>query len=177
VEARLFCFGLGSTAPVAITPQSGRIAFVTTQPLTVDFGGLTTADNLCSSEAALARLPGTYLAALATTTAAWSSRFDLSGANWVRLDGVPLAASTLALAQGTLDVPLNVASSGAYIGGAPVLSGSMAPTQLGATGFTCGDWTNALGAALYGVADTATDVFYSVGGTTSCNAPIYCFQR
>jgi hypothetical protein len=53
--------------------------------------GITSADALCAAEAKRAHLSGRFLALLGTSTAAASSRFDLSGAPWQRVDGALLA--------------------------------------------------------------------------------------
>jgi hypothetical protein len=66
--------------------------------------GLTAVDHLCTTEAAAARLTGSFSALVATGTASAISRFDPSGANWVRRDGVALAGTVGDFAAGKLFV-------------------------------------------------------------------------
>jgi hypothetical protein len=102
---------------VVAQPVAGRQAFVTVQTFAVDASGPAKADQLCATEAATAGLSGTFKALLAMTSQSAISRvpFSLTGPNWVRLDGVPLAALPLALAAGQIDAPLNVSSARSYL--------------------------------------------------------------
>ena len=73
-EHHLLCVETGRVVTVATRADTGKRAFVTLngwQP----GGGRTSADAHCASEAALAAFPGTFLAAVATTTESIKSRF------------------------------------------------------------------------------------------------------
>jgi hypothetical protein len=140
------CFGTDFTNPVSVSPASGRHAFIPSVTW-VPSGGIAGADALCQSTAQTAGLanPANFKAALATTTTSIASRFNLSGANWVRVDGVPLAASTTDFMAGNLIAPPYTdehgqpSKYGAYLGAANG-TGAVAAS----TGDTCNDWsTNA----------------------------------
>ncbi len=96
---RLYCFGTLLSAPLLINRASGRPAFVT-QAYFTPGGGVADADALCHSEALAAGLPGVYLALLATSTNSAASRFDTTGAPWVRTDGVAVANTAADLFSG-----------------------------------------------------------------------------
>jgi hypothetical protein len=143
LAAPIYCFGTDKTQPLVVVPQAGRRAFLTVGGLAVDASGLAKADALCMSEASAARLSGTFLALLPTSTASAISRFSLAGANWVRLDGIPLAASPQAFAAGQIDAPLNVTSAGSYVGRLFVMTGGTLPSQAQSIAIrTCSDWTS-----------------------------------
>src|SRR5688572_1982047 len=74
MNAHLYCFEIGNSVVVTPLASSGRIAFVTQTAMTVATGRATF-DAECQSDAAAASLPGTYLAAMATTTTTIASRF------------------------------------------------------------------------------------------------------
>ncbi len=127
--AALFCFETGRTATVAPAPApaGARLGFVTrgarTQP------GLAAMDALCTTEATAAALPGTYRAAVATSTASVTSRFTLDDRPWHRPDG------TLVARGAELFTPLtdqrsffNQHADGGYTGARIVSGGQQDPT-------------------------------------------------
>ncbi|HTL35355.1 MAG TPA: hypothetical protein VL326_19635, partial [Kofleriaceae bacterium] len=175
----IYCFGITESQPVSVRPVTGRTAFVTAQNFVPDAGGIGSADALCQSEASAAGLGGTYRALLATTTADAMSRFSLAGANWVRTDGVPLAASTLDFANGLLTAPLNVSASrtyriiNAYTGAMTVKTPAVATDN-------CNDWTSTTGNARIGLPSYIDDQYFYVGymtGTCAAGKPIYCLEE
>lgn len=82
---------IAGDAGVVVAATDANYAFVsTTQVAPGALGGLGGADAICNSDAANARLPGTYVAWLSTSTTNAVDR--LAGARgWVRLDGKPIA--------------------------------------------------------------------------------------
>ena len=183
----LYCFGTDLSAPVTVAAPTGRRAFLSKgnfDPST----GLTGADSLCQSEAASASLPNAshFLALLATSSASAASRFDLSGANWQRPDGVAMASSVSALVSGQILAAVTQHADGSYIElqgtvwtGATSKDLSAAGTQVS----TCDSWTSsaAVDAGPYpsvGVSDQATSEWF-YGGGYNCNAswPVYCFEN
>ncbi len=146
----VYCFGVSNTSLLSITPATGRKAFVTRGHWTPG-GGIASADALCQSEATGAGLSGTFNALLATTSGSAASRFTVSGTPWVRMDGIPLAATAAAaVASGTLiwDVPLNIPADngaqfdnyGVWSGGPAGTGSSNVLTVVGTAASTCNDW-------------------------------------
>ena len=178
---RIYCFGLGKSKPLVIAapPATARHAFLSVELFTAG-GGLAAADQICASEAPLAGLSGTYLALLPTAAASAISRFSLAGGNWVRLDGVALAASPLAFAANTLEAPLNLTSARNYVGGtaANVLTGGSVPTAASSPTADCEDWTGAGDNASYGQADDLGHAF-STNNSPVCGGqlPLYCLEQ
>jgi hypothetical protein len=115
--AQLYCFETDRHTAIAPPPASGRLAFLSMM-LWTPGGGLASADAVCVAEAAVAGLAGSFKAALATPTAGAMARFSATGPRWVRVDGVPLTATTAAMfdpATQTLETSLNVTASGQYV--------------------------------------------------------------
>ncbi len=172
--ARLYCFGVDKSAPLQFTPATGRHVFVSVQEYSVDFTGIGKADALCTSEASVAGLTGTYVALLATTTASAISRLNLAGPAWVRPDGIPIVASPLDIGVKLLTTP-NVTATKAYVVGG-VLTGSMTPTSAATdNNQTCSNWTAPASTAVHGTVER-TDLFFSAG-SGGCSGRVYCFEQ
>jgi hypothetical protein len=136
--AHVVCVELGRSAPLPTVSESGRNVFVS------EYGwqsgaGLASADAYCAAEAAGAGLPGSYLAALATSTGGPMARFDPEGAPWRRVDGVrlaPTAAEFAAQPVGQVYATfVNRVASGEVQSIYGVMIGSVADN--------CADWTSA----------------------------------
>lgn len=179
----IFCFGVDLSAPVTLPKVAGRYAFLTKtawNPAT----GIASADALCNTEARAGALPGNYLAFLATTTMPAASRFDLDGGNWIRPppDGLPIAASPLALSIGTIETTITVASDGTYLIG-DVWTGaahpSGTPNTPGNSQSTCADWSDAGAVGERGIANHVTTEFFESEYNEPCTDahPIYCLQE
>jgi hypothetical protein len=134
---RIYCFGTDFQAPVTVTPQSGRKIF-TLPTWTPNAGGVADADATCQSAASAAGLAGTFLALLATSTASAPSRLSATGENWVRPDGVPLAASASDFLSGDLLTAPNQRANGTYAQ-AYVWTGASTWGNVGTT--NCTNWT------------------------------------
>ncbi|MBL8951542.1 MAG: hypothetical protein JNK82_12245, partial [Myxococcaceae bacterium] len=179
---RLYCFGVSETGAAIISPPppAARIAFVTSSTWTPG-GGLPSADALCTSEAASAGLPGTFLALLTPLNTTASSRFSTAGAPWFRVDGVQLTATPAqAFADAYWSAPLNVTAAGAYVHDV-VWSGAPALTMQGAPGNTCLGWNSASPQSFGGIgAATDSQVANAFGGNSElCAAAhrLYCLQQ
>jgi hypothetical protein len=175
--ARLYCFGVDSSRPLAIARAPGRIAFVSDESYVPS--GLADADSLCQKEATVASLPGTYRALLATMAAAATARFDLTGPPWVRLDGVPWVAAAADLDQGSVLTALNLGPGGMY-GASTVWTGAVFPGIASASAVqNCGDWGSTSQSALVGIAEFSSSLFFDQSGA-SCGAAggyLYCLQQ
>lgn len=88
-SARIYCFGVDHVVDVGRTPDEGRLAFISDQPLSAD-AGRDAFDEACRDSAARAGLAGEYLAAVAIDGAPALSRFEESDETWVNTLGVPL---------------------------------------------------------------------------------------
>ena len=181
-----YCFGTDFTTPVSSPAPVGRIAFVTASKW-LPGGGIAAADAVCTDEATAAGLSGTFKAALATSTASALARFSSTGARWVRVDGVPITATTAALFDPNLeflDAPVNVTAAGAYVSEPSFDFQEVAwvgPRAAGGTN-NCADWTDASaahsGAIAFNASTRITTEFTDAFGF-ACDEPhrLYCFQQ
>lgn len=117
------------------TPANPKTVFVTDERMAGGFGGQTTADSICQSEADDAGLLGTYRAFLSTTSRSAASR--LADAAYVRPDGVSVARSLADLVDGAIQNAINVNAAGQTVGG-DVWTGTL---QSGNQAANCADWT------------------------------------
>lgn len=135
----LMCVEVGRNVPVGSKPDAGRLAFVTTNSWTPG-AGRDDADALCASEATSAAFPGTYLAALATSTESIADRFDVAGAPWIRTDGVRLAHAGSIFATDFLDVAPERAVGGGVMAD-DFWSGTRRWNEVPQSTDTCLDWS------------------------------------
>ena len=171
---RLYCFGVDRSVMLPPPQAQGRVAFVTAQPFTMG-GGLPAADAHCMSEAQLGHLTGSFRAMLGTAGASASSRFDLNGSPWVRVDGVLLADSALGFLTGPRLSSLAVDQLGnpndriVYTGGDPV-----APSF-----YNCTDWTSTAAMGTEGRSDASNLDIYGWLYSSSCGdvASLYCLEQ
>lgn len=131
-SVRVYCFGTDHVTPVSIVPETTRLAFVTSDGVS---GGISGFDQTCANDAAADMLPGTFHAAVATTSASALDRFA-NGGPWVRGDGV-----TVIDASGELTAPIALAESSDP---APLAwTGSPSPlTKAPGNAASCFDWTH-----------------------------------
>jgi hypothetical protein len=138
VPHALLCVEVGRNVPIAIKPDTGRIAFVSTAPW-VPGGGRAAADALCAGEATTAGLPGTYLAAIATSTETIASRFT-PGMPWRRVDGVRLTRDATLFVRDYLDVAPELDRVGQVVM-ADFWTGAPSFDQVAESNGNCNDWT------------------------------------
>ncbi|HTJ44209.1 MAG TPA: InlB B-repeat-containing protein [Kofleriaceae bacterium] len=183
--AHLYCFQTDKSAPLPVPHPQGRLSFVSNAAW-IPGGGLASADALCQSDATAAGKSGTFLAALATSSASAASRFDLGGAPWVRADGPALAATAASLLTGTyLDVAFDVNAAGNFsFGNYGVWNGSTSFASAGTKSTTCNDWTDGTAGAngSSGVAGDTRVAATWAGGTPgpTCNSTylhIMCLEK
>lgn len=155
----IVCFQTDFSTPLVVTPAPGRIAF--RSALWKPGGGLASADAECMTEAAAAGYTGTFRALLATDTASAASRMDLTGAPWVRTDGIPLVLTAEDLMVPNLLSSLTVSADHQTYDGGYIWTGATAVTQPSA-GHSCANWTNSSAAATARMSEafrTQTDWF------------------
>jgi hypothetical protein len=175
----IYCFGIDNTTPITLPPITTRRAFVLNATTTgAALGGIAGADMKCQGAATMAGLSGTFRALVASNTASAISRFDLAGSNWVRMDGLPIAASPQQFAATSWSAALNISAEGYYE--ESFLSAWTGAATLGAAGTTattCNNWTG--GNNGYQGTYTALDgkaVFDGVA--VACTLPnrLYCLE-
>jgi len=142
-NGRFYCASVDKLVRVEPQRSAGRFAFVSSAGWTPG-GGIGSADSLCADDAAVAGLPGTYRAVLATDGGSAADRFDTTGAPWVRTDGVLIAATAAAFFSANFyDSAPNVdAAGGGYLGNYARWSGATYFTTPGTSTTTCNDWTS-----------------------------------
>jgi hypothetical protein len=193
---RIACFGVDHDAPFAVPrPPGARLAFLSSG-LFDPKSGLGGADALCSTEATAAGLPGTFKAFLSTNTQAASARFSMTGGNWVRTDGIALAANITDLfsisSGGTKWLTaLDVFADGTTHGGVgnSVVTGSGGAMFAGIDAQTCMDWSSNSGTSVVGTACLSSVSYVrlsmgqnpwyeSTGGFCSSGQyRVYCLQQ
>jgi hypothetical protein len=179
--AHLYCLGVGVDRPLPPPTVSGRMAFMSTRPWSAA-GGLSSADELCQSEAGTASLPGTYKALLAANGASAASRFNTAGLPWIRPDGYPVAPTAAeTFSRSHFDVAINVnADATTFFDNYCVWSGAQTVNGAGGSLSTCQDWstTDATGRSGSAGMTKLASVFGQFGDTPcSSNCQIICLQE
>ena len=159
-------------------PANAHRTFVTTNS-SVAAGSLGAYDQQCSSEAASAGLPGTYVAYLPTGATTAASRITNDGGPVVRPDGVVVAATTQDFANLVWASPLDVVATGAAIvGNESLVVGASTPGSTSST--TCSNWSSSNGA----FSTLATSLNYAwttpAAGMISCGTSgvhVICVQK
>ncbi|MCE9577268.1 MAG: hypothetical protein K8W52_29235 [Deltaproteobacteria bacterium] len=168
----LYCFGIDHSNALPTPIATGRRAFATAGNWTPGTG-LAGADALCQQEATAANLPGTFRALLANVGTSALSRFDTSGAPWVRPDGVQLAATADLSAAAFLDAPpaIDATGSGSY-GNSGWWTGASTLAAPGTASTTCNGWTSASDTATGTLGQLGNSHLYELVGqfpNTACN--------
>lgn len=180
VPAHLYCFEIGHVAQVVPTVTPGKLAFMSTRTSE----GLSSFDARCQNDATTAGLPGTYLAAVATTTTTIASRFAPTSTPYVRIDGTQVSATGTALLDGTaLLAPVNQRADGLYIAPAfapTIATGTSDPRVVGTVMQTCADWTANTGTGAAGQVNAARPGDFWTGTVVNCNSSmieVLCLQE
>jgi hypothetical protein len=171
---RLYCFGVDRAGAIDPPVSTGRTIFVSTTAIS-GAAGRPAFDAICASEASTAGLSGTYVAVVAQTKVAATTRFNLGDAPWFRPDGVAVVRDAADLVTTETLAPIAVTAAGKYVAGR---------AWTGALGFGepstnhCIDWTDIRGAGGFGVIDDSGSLASS-GGTESCTTelPVYCAEQ
>jgi hypothetical protein len=173
------CFELGHYEVVVPPPppaDNARIAFVSTVKRTTP--GIAPLDAICAAEAASAGLPGSFLAAVPTSTASVASRFVIDSRPWRRVDGTLVAGPELLTDVDAYRSFVNQHADGVYTSEL-TLGGASNPTQLGTAQDTCSNWSSVSG-GFYSLANTAdTAGFWAAFFFVPCNFPasVLCLQE
>jgi hypothetical protein len=173
LEGPLYCFGIDRDVELTRAPSAGRRAFVS-MPLFAPGSTLAAADQRCATDATTAGLTGNFQALLSTSTTTAAARFDAAGPTWVRLDGVPLAASAAAFLRGEQATSLNIGADGVH-GTALVATGGAVPDGVGVT--TCEDWSTSVGTYRVGDSNAAGGpAFDARTGDCGIAVSVYCLE-
>jgi hypothetical protein len=177
----LYCFEVDLSTTLILPPPAGRLAFLSTGTFATS-GGIPAADSLCQDEATSAGLPNpsSFVALLSTTSASAAARVDLSGAPWVRPDGIPLTASAADLVRPPLQAAPSQHADGSYatVEVFPQTGGSLATAGTDAS--SCSNWTSNASLATSTVGESSDPFNWFLGSTAvpcSSPAPVFCFQR
>jgi hypothetical protein len=174
----LLCFGLGANEVVTPIATSGRRMFIAPSRSGPGLAGL---DGPCQAEAAAANLPGTYLAAVATTSSSIASRFTIDSRPWVRIDGTHIADGGMAVFDSEHASLVHQNAAGAYVNTTLFWTGATSPHVVGTPTTTCNDWASqVIGDSSIGGAGYAVDVAEFWNNTTfacSYGQPILCLQE
>lgn len=143
---RFLCLETGHVASVAPVSMTGRLAFLTVGKRTTALD-VTDGDMMCSTEATAAGFPGTYRAALTTSTASIESRFVVDARPFIRFDGTFVAPGDVFFTGMNLTSFVNQLSDGTYTRDSFWSGVTASPQTTSPTGQTCNDWMSvAMGA-------------------------------
>jgi hypothetical protein len=183
MDFHLYCFDTSHISPLTVTAAPGRHAFVSKGSLDTT-SGLTGADALCQNEASAADLANAthFLALLSTSTASAASRFNLSGPQWVRPDGIKIADTATLAAGSALDSGIWQNADGTYLTTQTLVwTGSSTPSTTGTTSETCTDWgTNSSSVnGAVGLSNLANTAWWNLGEAGPCNLAnsVYCLEN
>jgi hypothetical protein len=139
---RFLCLEVGHVTTVAAVPSTGRLTFITVGKRTTALD-VTDADTLCNTEATAAGFPGTYRAALTTSTASLASRFVVDSRPFIRLDGTFVAPGDVFFTGMNLTSMVHQLSDGSYTRESFWTGVTTSPQTTSGTGQTCNDWMSA----------------------------------
>jgi hypothetical protein len=156
-----------------------NVAFVTAALVPSNLGGVQGADILCQQTAQGAKLPGTFIALLSTSSQGARERLT-SSRGWVRTDGAPVAdtADDLLLGGHMLN-PIDHDAAGNQMPRVQldVWTGTDSTGGVDTVNGTCGDWTGAAGLAEAGFHDRSAPYEIATGAFDCAQqAHVYCFE-
>ncbi len=183
---RLYCFSVDYAVPVTPpkAPTGSRLSFLSTGTFSPGTGVTRgTADTLCTNEASAAGLSGTFLAFMATSTSAASSRFS-SATPWYRTDGVQLVAAGADLFASSPYKALatwNVSANGmTYFGYSFTFTGGNDQNTAATTTIDCNDWSDGTTSFNGNRGDASLSAYWFHDGQLPCNytgVHVYCLQQ
>jgi hypothetical protein len=172
----VYCFGIDAQVDVAPPSEVGRIAFVT-GGVVPSTAGVAAFDQQCADEAAAHGLPGTYLAAVSTSTSSIGDRFDLAGAPWVNtVGGMSIVdASDLLVSDAMLQSPIHWQADGSVASDTDVWTGAEFANTTAA--LNCNDWLDPLGMAIRGDSSSVVQWIDDTTGDCSSARAVVCLQE
>jgi hypothetical protein len=184
LTAHFYCFAVDYMTPMRPSGNvTGRIAFVS-KSVTLGASGAMAFDSRCQAEATAAGLPGSYLAAVATTTQTIASRFTTDARPWQRVDGTTITSdgASLFAAAGVIPSFVNQTADGTYTAStAPkfIWTGAT-PNVTGTAASTCSNWTLQSGNGTVGYPNAAElGSFWATPTPHACTAShsVLCLEQ
>lgn len=175
--ARVYCFGIDRVFDVSPETSFGRTAFLSDTTVAGD-AGLEAFDAACQASADGAGLSGTFLAAVATSSASALSRFDGSTAPWLNGRGIPINDADVPLANALrLNTTVGFRADGSAIDALFWTGADAAATS--ATDHSCGNWSSVDEATQGWVSRSAQSEDWFGTDTVPCNSPqhVLCMEQ
>lgn len=175
----IYCFEVGNDVPITPPATPGRLVFISN---VVPINGLAAFDAQCAADATAAGLPGTFRAAVATTTASIASRFTMDTRTWRRVDGTSLATGADIFDGFELASFINQKADGTYLPIQSAWTGATGPRVVGTPSLTCDDWSpTSFGSPAAGLPHhvQVKYVWYTAPVTAACDTgllPVLCLQ-
>ncbi len=173
-------------APCALAPACNRVVFATNATVPASFGGVAAADKVCADAASASMLASvrarTFKAWMSDPSTTPATRLVQGTGEYLRTDGLPIAASWAILIKGTLQNPLQADENGHLISGAAWTGTSASGSALGNATSRCGDWMSVSSTQYGGVGSstaTASGMWTFTGALAQCSISghIYCFEQ
>ena len=185
LSRRYYCASVDYDTPLEPLTSSGRLAFLSETAWTPG-GGIATADAVCQRDACEAGLTGsedcdqslgderTFLALLDTDDAPAGSRFDDSGEDYVRVDGLPY----LPVAYLSRSLPQLAPRTGLAILADGTRESASVFVWTGSSGLHCTNWNSTTGNGQQGSYDTvARFLAENTTGPCTLGARLYCLEQ
>lgn len=161
------------------------LAFMSSEAVYGNVGGLAGADAVCQRLAVAADLPGAYMAWISDPTGSPLSRFTKATVPYIRVDGTTIAQDWNDLTSGSLDHTLNMFEYGVtMLGNHPwTCTDSSGAMKTDGTPAHCQQWSVKSSLVQGSVGDaTATDSAWTndtsvSGGPCNGGQRLYCFQQ
>lgn len=167
--------GDGAMPDGVVVPTAANYAFVSSMQFTpADFGGVTGADQACTTLATAAGLPGSYVAWLSSLQSDVVDRMG-PARGWVRPDGRPFADTVADLAALRSYFPLILDERGTALEGVLVMTNTnIDGTHIGAE--DCSGYTSSAGSFIAGMTSSSAS-YWTLGTSYSCSTAgfVYCF--
>jgi hypothetical protein len=181
VAQHVYCFMKTKSAPATFAVSDGKLAYLTNGPFAP--GGPTTPDAQCAAD----KPPGAGLVRALIATSTTPASAVLSPAQlYVRPDGQEVGTGA-EIAAGNLRSGIWQSGDGRYSPQgtevAATWTGSLTPSQTGATTATCTDWSITSGSGSYGSSNVTdlewwhNDVFVRTCATAFPPAYLYCIEQ
>jgi len=170
---------------LATAVTDDKVVFTTSTRYSGALGGVAGADTKCQTHASSAGMLGTFKAWISDNTLSPSTTFSqLSGADYILIDGTIIANGWSDLTDGTLDNLLNLDENGNAISGSYSWTNTNSNGSIYTTGFnqSCDYWTSGTGGgvrtARRGRASQTSSQWTSYN-VVGCNNTyvLYCFEQ
>lgn len=161
----------------AMQCKPAKLVFVTSTASTGALGGLAGADATCMARAQAANFPGTFKAWLSTAAVSPSTSFARHTGPYVLPNGVVVADDWADLTDGTLDAPINIDETGAFVF-ARVWTNTQTTGAVGSNTH-CTNWTAATNTNAWPGGTSFSSGAWTNSGFDVCTLTmrLYCFEQ